>query len=69
VQHYVDEGKGPPPLPAGALNMPARQGDTDLLQFPQPVLPPNAFMPRPVIRRAALIDEIQILPDLERPKK
>ncbi len=64
VQHYVDEGKGPPPLPAGAMNMPKRQEDTDLIQFPQPVLPPNAFMPRAVISRAAQINE---LPAIERP--
>lgn len=50
VQHYIDDGKGPPAFPLGAMNAPAPNPPGKQVGFaPPPVLPLNQFLP-PQIR-------------------
>ena len=74
VQHYVDEGKGPPPLPqAGAmLNRDFQNDKLTILELkqrdvfvPNIAFPPNGFNPPVRIMRRVVIQD---LPPLELPE-
>jgi outer membrane protein assembly factor BamB len=71
VQHYVDDGKGPPPLPQGAMLNPGLRplgaaSSTLLLQNGNPgLMPPIGFFPpAPRIMRRPIQLNIQNLPPL-----
>lgn len=65
VQHYVDDGKGPPPIPQGAMLNPGGVSDgTSNTIVLQPnvggLLPPNA-VPGPAIR-LRFADDVELIP-------
>jgi outer membrane protein assembly factor BamB len=67
VQHYVDDGKGPPQIPQGAMLNPGhRDGTSSTLLLRENPLNPG-FMPAGGLRRPVWIDEVHVLPAPELP--
>src|SRR5205823_2196136 len=68
VQHYVDDGKGPPPNPQGAMLQPGglKDGTSNTVVVGQPGVAPNGqLLPGQLPGRAIRLrfaDDMQVLP-------